>query len=338
MRKIRIDADIEGIAAEFNQQLSTHKKKVIPALDNLKDAFDGSHSVTMGGKPMNSADVNRYHQYVEKLKNDYNEGTLTLMKPNSFETAYLGYNAILSDAELSWKISIDKDDAKNLHKRIIEAMGYQKYVRNEIFPKLMKKIGVKACVYCNANYTIGTTDGDGFFELDHWKPESKYPFLCTSFYNLQPSCPHCNKRKGSDSKGKYLKLYEENPSEDLDVFEFEIPKGSLVRYFNSLDTSQLKVKFKAKDVSQVDLRNKADEKFGIESIYNEHMDVVEEMMWRAKFYNDSVFKSMAWAFGKRWPIVDMARFKLGTYGDVNEIHKRPLSLLMQDIGKQLGLI
>lgn len=338
MRKIRIDVDVMSVAAAFKQQLDVHKTDVLKALDNLLNGLDGTHNVSSKGGLLVSGEVSKFHQYVEKLRNEYDGERFTLMKPDNYEHVYNEYKAILKDAELKLKISIGGDEAKNLHKRITEAMGYQKYVRDDIYPMLMWQMGIKACVYCNANYTVATERGVGYFELDHWKPESKYPFLCTSFYNLQPSCPHCNKHKSSDTNGEYLKLYEEDPNADLDVFEFVIPKGSLVRYFNSQDTSHIRVKFKAKDASQEALRNKANEKFGIESIYNEHIDVIEEMMWRAKFYDSAIVSSMVWLFGKRRPVVDIARFKLGTYAGEDEIHRRPLTKMMQDVGKQLELI
>lgn len=339
MRKIRIE-DVEGYAKVYKKQLDAHKTEITSALDCLVTGLDGNHVVTKRGKALNSADVKRFHDYADKLKNDYKKGLLTLMKPDSFKKAHEKYEFILKDTELKWRISIDGDEEKAFHKRLIEAMGYQRIVRDEIYPPLIRKMGIKACVYCNANFTISAEKGSGkgYFELDHWKPESKYPFLCTSFYNLQPCCPHCNKRKSASDKFEFLKLYEEDQNAPLDVFEFHIPHGSIVRYFNNLDTSHIKVTFIATDASFKKLRNDMEQKFGIEGMYNEHIDIIEEMMWRAKFYDNVIVGTMTWLYGKRNSIVDVARFKLGTYADENEIHKRPLTKMMQDVGKQLGII
>lgn len=340
MRKIRIDADVESIAAEFQLELNKHKTEILQAIGELKDKFDGSHSLTKRGVAMDAVDVKKCYDYIDKLKKDYDNGSLALMKPNDFDKTHQVYNGYLKDKELKWSVSIDGDKATPLHKRLTEAMGYQKIVRDEIYPPMLRKMGIKACVYCNANYTVSAEKGSGrgYFELDHWKPESKYPFLCTSFYNLQPCCPHCNKRKSASNKYEFLKLYEEDQNEPLDVFEFQIPRGSIVRYFNKLDTSHINVTFKATDASLETLRDDAEQKFGIEGIYNEHIDVIEEMMWRAKFYDNVIVRSMTWFYGKRNSIVDVARFKLGTYASEDEIHKRPLTKMMQDIGKQIGII
>ncbi len=340
MRKIRIDADVESIAGEFQLELDKHKAKILQAIDDLMGKFDGKHTLTKRGAAMDAVDVKKCYDYIDKLKKDYDNGTLTLMKPNDFDKTHQVYNGYLKDKELKWSVSIDGDKATPLHKRLTGAMGYQEIVRDEIYPPLMRKMGIKVCVYCNANYTVSAEKGSGrgYFELDHWKPESKYPFLCTSFYNLQPCCPHCNKRKSASNKFEFLKLYEEDQNAPLDVLGFQIPKGSMVRYFNNLDTSHIKVTFKATDASLEKLRNDAEQKFGIEGIYNEHIDVIEEMMWRAKFYDNVIVGSMTWFYGKRNPVVDVARFKLGTYAGEDEIHKRPLTKMMQDVGKQLGII
>ncbi|MBO4587485.1 MAG: HNH endonuclease [Bacteroidales bacterium] len=340
MRKIRIDADVESIADEFQLELDKHKTEILQAIRELKEKFDGSHSLTRKGTAMDAAEVKKCYDYIDQLENDYDNGSLTLMKPNDFEKTHQTYKGYLKDQELKWSISIDRDKATPLHRRLTGAMGYQTIVRDEIYPPLMRKMGIKACVYCNANYTVSAEKGSGkgYFELDHWKPESKYPFLCTSFYNLQPCCPHCNKRKSASDKYEFLKLYEEDQNVPLDVFEFQITKGSIVRYFNKLDTSHIKVSFKATDASVKKLRNDAEQKFGIEGIYNEHIDVIEEMLWRAKFYDNVIVGSMTWLYGKRNSIVDVARFKLGTYAEEDEIHKRPLTKMMQDLGKQLGII
>jgi hypothetical protein len=341
MRKILIDKDVEAIASEYKTMLDGYKDSILDSLKNLRDMFDvtkGHTIVKKNGRSLNSVEMASCYKYVEKVWTDYNSDRLTLMLPNKFEEVYKNeYLVLLRDKELRLGISIDADDYNSISNRLIDLMGYSGLVRKVIYPKLMRKLGIKSCVYCNANYAVATEDGDGFFELDHWKPESKYPFLSTSFYNLQPCCPHCNKRKGSNNKLEFLKLFEEDPNEPLDVFEFHIPESSMVRYFNSQNTSHIKVTFKSANTKFDGLRNDTNEKFGIEGIYNEHIDVVEEMMWRAKFYDNVILGTMTWIFKKRWPMIDIARFKLGSYATEKEVHKRPLTKFMQDIGKQLEI-
>lgn len=338
MRKIRIDANLAAVALEFQKDLDIYKQDVLNELIILRDCFDGTHYVSKNGSPLGTNELSKCQSYIKKLTDDYEKGRLILAQPNCFDELHDKYKTYLTDNELQWKISIDKDNAKPLHVRITKAMGYKKYVRSAIYPALMRKMGIKACVYCNANYAVTTAGYDGLFEIDHWKPESSYPFLCTSFYNLQPCCPFCNKRKSADAGREYFKLYEEDKGEQLEVFKFQLPKGNLVRYVSSLDSSCLKIEFKEADSVFKKLRDDANEKFKIEGIYNEHIDVVEEIVWRSIFYNQTIVGTMTWCFGRTHLAVDIARFKLGTYSGEDEVHKRPLTKMMQDVGKQLGII
>ena len=340
MRKVLIDDEIKVIADDYKSALLMHKQVLLDRIEVLRDQFDGKHKVKDdAGKKIDSAMVSRYHDYLVQLYNDFDCEVLFLLSPKQFQSYHdHQYNKGLDEKDLKKKVRIDGDKLMPFHKRATEAMGYGDVVREEIFPDIIRKLGIKACVYCNANYVVADKNGRGYFELDHWKPESKYPFLCTSFYNLQPCCPHCNKHKSSDTKKDFFKLYEEDEKEPLDLFEFSIPRGSLVRYFAAQDTSHIKVDFKESDAKFKKLRDDANEKFGIEGIYNEHIDVVEEMMWRAKFYNNAIVQSMTWFYKKRWKFIDIERFKLGTYAAIDEVHKRPLTKFMQDIGKQLEII
>lgn len=43
------------------------------------------------------------------------------------------------------------------------------------------KLGIKACVYCNASYTVATDDDRATFQIDHSYPKSKYPFCVRHF-------------------------------------------------------------------------------------------------------------------------------------------------------------
>ncbi len=89
-------------------------------------------------------------------------------------------------------------------------MRYDAVQSTEIRP-YMKKLGIKACVYCNAAYAVATDDNKATFQVDHYYPKSKYPFLCTSFFNLFPSCMHCNQIKSKNTGYDYC-LYTEDPA------------------------------------------------------------------------------------------------------------------------------
>lgn len=88
----------------------------------------------------------------------------------------------------------------------------KKCVRNTLFiGHIIKTLQILCCAYCHTQGTYVVNEyykrnhkphkkGElkkpkAFFELDHYYPKSKYPFLCVSFYNLIPICSSCNKAK-----------------------------------------------------------------------------------------------------------------------------------------------
>lgn len=89
------------------------------------------------------------------------------------------------------------------------------YQNKEFAYEVAKLMGVNTCVYCNRQYTITVVDSDTGEQLvrpefDHWFPQSDYPDLEISFYNLIPSCYLCNSSLKHDapmSLDKYVHPY-----------------------------------------------------------------------------------------------------------------------------------
>jgi len=113
-------------------------------------------------------------------------------------------------------------------------------IRNDWF----KTLGIKVCPYCNRSFLAvaeqkkpkGTEDVL-YFDIDHFFPKEKYPWLALSFYNLIPSCTICNQRiKGK----KELNLTDHiHPFEDdMDkLLKFSVPVNSLDVFFSNTPIS-----------------------------------------------------------------------------------------------------
>ncbi len=86
--------------------------------------------------------------------------------------------------------------------RIVKRVfGYENYRDNGFAVINNAKLNVNYCPYCNQQKTqsITITNGTNGMErtlalnqLDHFYPQSRYPFLGISFFNLIPSCSPCN--------------------------------------------------------------------------------------------------------------------------------------------------
>ena len=87
---------------------------------------------------------------------------------------------------------------------------------------LAEKLKVNTCPYCNRNYTVTVRKGKKALivrpDFDHYFPQSEYPLLALSFYNLIPSCLLCNrsiKLAKNMNYGKFIHPYEDEFGKDL---------------------------------------------------------------------------------------------------------------------------
>lgn len=79
--------------------------------------------------------------------------------------------------------------------------------------------------------------------------------------------------------------------------------------------------------------------FQISTLYKAHKDVAEELLWKKHVYNHvirEIYRDQFKELG--FKDADFNRFILGNYDRTEDIHKRPLSKMTQDIAKDLGVI
>lgn len=320
MRKILIDDIIKEYAQDYYDELK--EKHILDEVEiNLKalisDLPDGTE--------------NTYKAYLNATIT--NMPSIIKNHPNgkdSYLSEFNGYGCVMTWN--GWK----SKNTTTFHDRIVEAMKY-KYIRQSIFPKYVIKLGIKTCVYCNTQYAL-TIDEEceesaAFYELDHAWPKAKYPFLAISFFNLQPCCGPCNKRKSD--KGKPYSIYvEKSPAES--IVQFSINNESLVDYILTHNRDNLKIQVDTEDKELSDLYDK----IGVRKRYSKLNDEAEEMIWKAKIYNEAYFKQFYAAYG-RTPIntnTNLFRLLYGIYAGEENVYSRPLTKMKQDIAKQLKMI
>lgn len=202
---------------------------------------------------------------------------------------------------------------------------------------------IKVCPYCNRQYTstITTKNGVGIIrpEFDHFFCQSKYPLLGLSFYNLIPSCTSCNSRLKGDKDFKLIShmhpLFEGFGDKvrfsysyvnTLDSLE-EIEKGVIITMTDPQPNSTVKRKSE---------KHRAD--FSIETIYQEHRDIVSELIVMAEKYPPSLLADFKRDMGLKFAKDDVARLFLGNYVNIDHLEKRPLAKLTRDICLELGMI
>jgi|SRR5690554_122982 len=231
-----------------------------------------------------------------------------------------------------------KTENTDLKNEIVKALNY-KGLRSTFYPKYFQELDVKSCVYCNSQLTIVArkdTNGNlsAKFQVDHYYPKDDFPFLSISLFNLYPSCATCNNLK--KKKEVDFNLYSRNINETLNSrFKFKLSPSSKIKYLTSKDSSDIEILFK-------DNKNKNkifNDTFHIEGIYETQKDLIEELIIKSQIYNDSYLKSLNNSFSKL--SLNPSLFKrtiVGNYVDERDIHKRPMSKVVMDIARDLGLI
>lgn len=205
---------------------------------------------------------------------------------------------------------------------------------------LVENINLSVCPYCNRNtiynlkYTKNRTS-----ELDHFYPQSKYPYFALSFYNLIPSCKVCNQIKLDNDDKIYINPYDKRFDFNKNMkFSLKIKDST---FYHLEDGFKLNCKFD-KDIS-IDEKSRIKNNikdFKLYDLYQNHKDIPLELIQKSQIYNDSYIDELytkyeGTLFKNR---EDLLRLITCGYINDEDIDKRPLSKLIKDILEELGLI
>ncbi|MGH2664762.1 hypothetical protein [Flavobacterium sp.] len=230
-----------------------------------------------------------------------------------------------------------KSEIKN---KILIALGY-KGLRSSFYPKYFKEVKIKSCVYCNSQLTISAiknskNEYSAKFDVDHYHSKDDYPFLSICLYNLYPACASCNRLK-STHKVEF-NLYTTNTSKTIKSdYKFKLECNAKAKYLTTKDSNVIEFGFEEPNYSLGVKTFK--EIFHIKGIYQTQLDLIEELIIKSQIYNDSYLKTLNENFNKLKLHPDLfKRALVGNYTEDKDIHKRPMSKLVMDVAKDLGLI
>ena len=228
---------------------------------------------------------------------------------------------------------------------LIEIFGYQNRFRGNVGRGiwLAKNINIKACPYCNAQYTIVTTKHNKEeilkLQFDHFFPKSIFPYLSVSLYNLIPSCANCNITKSS----KPLNLSEHYHPYFFDLssyakFYLKFDPDPALLTINNVDKQNLEIEFVPRNIDPRNIVKTHNDLYHISGVYNRHQDIAEELLVIAVIHTNNLVKNQMQIKGL-FPNEDYYyRYLLRNYHLSKDTMKRPLSKLTQDIARQLKLL
>lgn len=345
IKKIMINSTVESILENYKAQLRdvSGKYYVVERLDTIIDEMNQRE------------DQQLLVEYLDLIRHNYEK--LLSLPPWEYNGIIEQFEDILPQSELTNSIVFQTFNSNqnrstnaqeiSIYELIVNIMDYKR-VQKTLFPSIIRKLNIKTCVYCNTQFAIATDDNNAYFQLDHCFPKSKFPYFCTSFFNLQPSCSSCNQRKSQmdprfgPNKEYNLSIWKK-PDEPNTDFHISIDKSSLVQYLKSAsshDAEMLNILFgagEATDDTKQQILETLNTRFHLADQYNYLKDVAEEVIWRHLIYSKGYYSGIEKEFSDLFPNIksQVDRLIYGNYLSEEEIYKRPLSKFMQDIKKQL---
>lgn len=249
---------------------------------------------------------------------------------------------IKADYEYLLKLVAYIDDNKKTTELTEEQKNYL-FTLYERFKKadFIRQLNIKVCPYCNRNYIFNFTKNskqEATAQLDHFFDKKTYPYLAVSIYNLIPSCSTCNQRKSAKKEDIFYPYRDSfNKKANFRIDGIMSLSGLHNQNIGFFDESRLQLTIEAK--SDKDMVEKHIDVFNLKNIYNEHRDVIAEILKKATIYSDDYAEEIVGSFKNVFKDEDdfLSSVFCTALAD-EEINNRPLSKLTKDILEQLEII
>ncbi|TFH73884.1 HNH endonuclease [Segatella hominis] len=324
MRKIEIDNEIRHFADDYKVKVEEQIQNVTDKLQKLATFVSENNHWT---------DRYAITNYIDMMIADY--PNLLVLEPKDWQVYISKYSMVLGREpnmlikEVNYRRKADGIFYKGkFYERILECLGYEE--ARLILGPIHQDMGLKTCVYCNVNPTLAV-EGDVMYQMDHFMPQSKFPFLGTCFYNLQPSCGICNGHKGKNicDFGLYVNV-EQN--KNLNPFRFVTKVNNMNGAFPVCE----EILFKGNNKILTN-ESKAHEKmFHINNMYAGYKNKVSRLYSDAYKMNPAMIS----AFAASYEIPATKKNVLAYMSehlslDEKDIHENSLTKLKQDTIKQM---
>ena len=167
MKRIVLTPVIESYAADYLADLRKLTNKPEDRLKRLRNQLSGD-----------------YYAYVDTIIQNY--GDIITAEPEYLKGKIVSLFSVYSstvDKSSFHTINYTKQNGtidivnKKFYILLTDALGYDD-VQEKVFPKYIKKMGIKSCVYCNAQYAVAAKKGKREKKLDFSSPSCIIHFAC----------------------------------------------------------------------------------------------------------------------------------------------------------------
>ncbi|MFA7070658.1 MAG: hypothetical protein WC144_07455, partial [Sulfurimonas sp.] len=157
-------------------------------------------------------------------------------------------------------------------------------------------------------------------------------YLAISLYNLIPVCHTCNHKKLNKEIDihPYFESYNDYVKNSFKLKGVDFQEKNI----------ELKYIYKKKSVKEIEKIDKYHEVINIENLYENHKDIVVELLQKRVIYSDSYIDELFEKYSGTLFSTREELMRLITCGYISDedINKRPLSKLIKDISEDLGLL
>lgn len=208
--------------------------------------------------------------------------------------------------------------------------GSSKYI-NKILLQLTDASGI-------LKFDLFKNEKKNHLTLDHLLPQSEYPYLSLSLFNLVPSCYSCNSKLKNDKK-----IYS-----NLDELLFTSPTG-----LKTISDIIFKIYFKTgfdnknlpKELNEYSIKIESPyteyfKVFNLQGRYNFHKNISHELISKRRIYSDSQIKEIFDLFNDKGKPISKNEIKTQIFGsDIFTVDSnKPFQKYKKDIAKQLEII
>ncbi|WP_283592791.1 hypothetical protein [Paraclostridium bifermentans] len=157
-------------------------------------------------------------------------------------------------------------------------------------PKIINKLNIRVCPYCNKNYIDVYMDDKNNpirfnGDLDHYFPKEKYPYLAINLYNLIPSCKVCNQEKGDREK----KIFHPYLHSHIGTYKFKTSftdNPSLDYLYGKTEEFNITME----PSTNCNVIVESNDLFHLKEKYSYHKKYVKELIQKVHIYNDNILE------------------------------------------------
>lgn len=291
-----------------------------------------------------------HHELCQALDNNLEK--LIIGKPDMLQKLAVKLGKLYKHVHLEIEANNAPADVKRIKNEYTAELGkvfdYEGFVDRKRYGayKLATALAVNVCPYCNRQYTFTLDHAKGRVrpEFDHFLDKATQPYLALSLYNLVPSCHICNSNlKGSE---KFSNIRHLNPYTACfkDVLRFSIDITSIDFINGKRDSFTLSYQPVIGADPTLLRKAKANARvFKHIELYSNHQDLLVELLKKGYYYTASRRQELANILKPdQTPLFsdlnEVNRFVTGIYTYEEDQGKRPMSKLITDIAKELGLL